>query len=70
MNSQSSTWTPPGVRHAARDIGSPSATGAGDAYFNPFVFKMAVVVEPGATVDRRLLLGVAVLAAAIEGRQQ
>lgn len=39
-------------------------------HFNPFVFKMAVVVEPGATVDRRLLLGVAVLAAAIEGRQQ
>lgn len=38
--------------------------------FNPFVFKMNVVVEPGATVDRRLLLGVAVLAAAVEGRQQ
>ena len=38
--------------------------------FNPFVFKLGVVVAPGATVDRRLLLGVASLVAAIEGRQQ
>lgn len=37
--------------------------------FNPFVYRLEVSVARGAEIDRRLLLGVAVLIAAIEGRQ-
>ena len=40
------------------------------ARFNPFVFKLDVEVAPGASLDRRLILGAAVLVSAIEGRQQ
>ncbi len=38
--------------------------------FNPFVYRLEVRVDPGATVDRRAVLGLAVLLAAIEGRQE
>ncbi|MHC4956411.1 MAG: hypothetical protein ACYTGZ_21425 [Planctomycetota bacterium] len=38
--------------------------------FNPFVYKMEVEVAEGAHVDRRLILAVGILLAAIEGRQQ
>jgi len=38
--------------------------------FNPFVYRLEVTVNGGAGVDRRLVLGVAVLIAAIEGRQE
>jgi hypothetical protein len=38
--------------------------------FNPFVYKLDVAVRPGAPIDRRLVLAVGVLLAAIEGRQQ
>lgn len=37
--------------------------------FNPFVYKLDVSVRPGATLDRRMIFAVAVLLAAIEGRQ-
>jgi hypothetical protein len=37
--------------------------------FNPFVYRLDVTVRPGAT-DRRLVLCLAVLVAAIEGRQK
>ncbi len=37
--------------------------------FNPVIYKLDVSVDRDATVDRRLLFGVAVLLAAIEGRQ-
>lgn len=37
--------------------------------FNPFVYTLEVTVPPDATLDRRLVLATAVLAAAIEGRQ-
>jgi len=39
-------------------------------HFNPFVYRLEVRVDPGATVDRRAVLGLAVLLAAIEGRQE
>jgi hypothetical protein len=38
--------------------------------FNPFVFKLDVRVAPGSKLDPRLVLGTAVLVAAIEQRQQ
>ena len=38
--------------------------------FNPFVYKLDVEVEPGATVDKHLILAAGVLLAAVEGRQQ
>ena len=37
--------------------------------FNPFVYKLEISIQPGATLDRRLVFGAAVLIAAIEGRQ-
>ncbi len=37
--------------------------------FNPFIYKLDVGIPSGATLDRRLILGIAVLIAAIEGRQ-
>lgn len=37
--------------------------------FNPFVYKLGVEIPQGAILDRRLILGTAVLIAAIEGRQ-
>ena len=37
--------------------------------FNPIVYRLEVTVDQGAEIDRRLVLGVAVLIAAIEGRQ-
>jgi hypothetical protein len=37
--------------------------------FNPFIYKLDVRIETGATLDRRLILGAAVLVSAIEGRQ-
>jgi len=39
-------------------------------HFNPFIYRMSVEVKPDATVDRRLVLGTAVLLSAIEGRQE
>jgi len=38
--------------------------------FNPFVYKMHVVVEPDATVHRGVILAAGILLAAIEGRQK
>jgi len=38
--------------------------------FNPFVYKLDVAIAPGCPVDRRLVLAVAILLAAIEGRQE
>lgn len=37
--------------------------------FNPIIYRLDVTIAPDASVDRRLVLGVAVLIAAIEGRQ-
>ncbi len=37
--------------------------------FNPFVYSLEVHMEPGATIDRRLVMAAAVLISAIEGRQ-
>ena len=37
--------------------------------FNPFILKLDVRLESGASIDPRLILGTAVLLAAIEGRQ-
>lgn len=37
--------------------------------FNPFIYKLEVEIPPGATIDRRLIFGIAVLIAAIERRQ-
>lgn len=37
--------------------------------FNPFVYKLDVTVDPGSTLDRRLVMAAAILIAAIEGRQ-
>jgi len=37
--------------------------------FNPFVYKLEVTIRPSCNIDRRLVWGVAVLVAAIEGRQ-
>jgi hypothetical protein len=39
-------------------------------HFNPFVYRMTVTIDPEATLDRRLLLGAAILLAAIEQRQR
>lgn len=41
-----------------------------DQHFNPFVYRLTVTIRPGSVVDRRLLLGTAILIAAIEGRQE
>ncbi len=38
-------------------------------HFNPFVYKLSVSVSPTASLDRRLILGVAILISSIEGRQ-
>ena len=38
-------------------------------HFNPFVYKMDVEIEPGATVHRGVILAAGILLAAIEGRQ-
>ncbi len=38
--------------------------------FNPFIYKLQVTRAPGCTIDPRLVLGSAVLIAAIEQRQQ
>ncbi len=38
--------------------------------FNPFIYKLDVSVAPESTLDRRLILGAAILLAAIEGRQE
>ena len=38
--------------------------------FNPFIYKMEVEIEPGATVHRGVILAAAILLAAIEGRQR
>lgn len=38
--------------------------------FNPFVYKLTVRLEPEGLLDPRLVFGVAVLVAAIEGRQR
>jgi uncharacterized protein YxjI len=37
--------------------------------FNPFVYKLEVTVDPGSTIDKRLVMAAAILIAAIEGRQ-
>ena len=37
--------------------------------FNPFIYKLEVEIPDGATLDRRLVFGTAVLISAIEGRQ-
>ena len=37
--------------------------------FNPFVYKLEVDVDPGSTIDRRLIMAAAILIAAVEGRQ-
>ena len=50
--------TPDGRRHA--DLGQS---------FNPFIYKLNVSLDAGCTLDARLVFGVAVLIAAIEGRQ-
>jgi hypothetical protein len=39
-------------------------------HFNPFVYRLTVHIDRDSSVDRRLVLGAAVLIAAIEGRQQ
>jgi len=39
-------------------------------HFNPFIYKLSVEVQPRSSADRRLILAVAILVAAIEGRQQ
>ena len=39
-------------------------------YFNPFIYKLQVTIPKSCTLDRRLIFGLAVLIAAIEGRQQ
>ena len=38
-------------------------------HFNPFVYRLAVSIPSDATIDRRLVLGVSALIAAIEGCQ-
>ena len=38
-------------------------------HFNPFVYRLQVSILEGCQVDRRLIFGLAVLVAAIEGRQ-
>ncbi len=38
--------------------------------FNPFIYKLDVRVDPDANLDRRLILGAAILVSAIEGRQR
>ncbi|MCP4197925.1 MAG: hypothetical protein GY762_12320 [Proteobacteria bacterium] len=38
-------------------------------HFNPFIYKLEVNIPPNGPVDTRLIFGVAVLLAAIEGRQ-
>ncbi len=38
-------------------------------HFNPFVYRMTVDIDPASELDRRLLLGAAILLAAIEQRQ-
>ncbi len=38
--------------------------------FNPFIYKLMVNVKSDAAIDRRVVFGMAVLVAAIEGRQQ
>jgi hypothetical protein len=37
--------------------------------FNPFIYKLDVALRPAIPIDRRLVLGGAVLISAIEGRQ-
>ncbi|QDU65185.1 hypothetical protein [Engelhardtia mirabilis] len=37
--------------------------------FNPFVYKLEVAIPSSSTIDRRLVLALAILIAAIEGRQ-
>ncbi len=37
--------------------------------FNPFIYSLEVSIHRGAEIDKRLLMGVATLIAAIEGRQ-
>ncbi len=39
-------------------------------FFNPFVYKLEVRIPSNCSMDRRLILGVAALIAAIEGRQE
>ena len=38
--------------------------------FNPFIYKLTVSLAPSSTIDARLILGAAILIAAIEGRQE
>ena len=38
--------------------------------FNPFIYKLTVSIRPDSAVDPRLILGAAILIAAIEGRQE
>ena len=40
-----------------------------DQRFNPFVYRLDVTIPPDADVDHRLVLGLAILITAIEGRQ-
>lgn len=39
-------------------------------HFNPFIYRLSVNIEPGATIDPKIIFGTAVLLAAIEGRQK
>jgi len=39
-------------------------------HFNPFIYRLEVSIPQSCTLDRRLVLGTAVLIAAIEGRQR
>jgi len=39
-------------------------------HFNPFVYRLAVTIPGGCSLDRRLIFGAAVLICAIEGRQK
>ena len=39
-------------------------------HFNPFIYKLGVEIPESCNIDRRLIFGLAVLIAAIEGRQQ
>jgi len=38
-------------------------------HFNPFIYKLDVSIPSSASIDRRLVMSIAVLIAAIEGRQ-
>ena len=40
-----------------------------DQRFNPFIYKLDVSIPANATIDSRLVLGLSILLAAIEGRQ-